>query len=84
MEINSALEGTVVCDKLRLELAILKYNPDLKKMLKNIEQMVTEISKLEVVSRQHRSRLILDERLIVVNAAINHFEKLILIAKLMD
>lgn len=84
MNIQSALEGREVCDQLRKELSRLRYNPDLKKMLGNIENMVTEISKLEVVCRRSHSRAILDTPLKNLNTSVDHLQKLILVAKLME
>jgi hypothetical protein len=84
MEIKTALEACEVCDNLRKDLSKLRYNPDLNKMLKNIEKMVTEISKLEVTCRRTPSKHILETPLKKLNESITHLEKLILIAKLVD
>lgn len=84
MDIKTALEGREVCDKLRSDLAKIRYNPDLIKMLKNIEKMVTEISKLEVVCRRTVSQVILERPLRELNEAITHLQKLILVAQLME
>jgi hypothetical protein len=53
-------------------------------MLKNIDAMVTEISKLEVIYRRATTRPALTEKLADTNKAITHLEKLILMAKLMN
>ena len=53
-------------------------------MLKNIDAMVTEISKLEVIYRRATSKPALTEKLADANKAITHLEKLILMAKLMN
>lgn len=82
--IESALHGKQECDRLRHELALLKYNPDLRRMLHNIDNMLTDISKLEVVCRQRKTVTPLQEPLARVTESIDHLEKLILIAKLMD
>ena len=84
MEIKTALEGREVCDRLRKELSQIRYNPDLQKMLKNINGMVTQISKLEVECRRAHSRAILETPLKKVNESVDHLQKLILMAKLMD
>lgn len=84
MEIKTALDGIEVCDRLRKELSQIRYNPDLQKMLKNINGMVTQISKLEVECRRAHSRAILETPLKKVNESVDHLQKLILMAKLMD
>lgn len=84
MKITSALEGREVCDTLRKELGTIRYNPDLKKMFHNIEKMITDLSKLEVVCRQSRNRLVLEIPLETLNNSVDHLQKLILVAKLMD
>lgn len=84
MEIKTALEGRTVVDELRSELSKLRYNPDLNKMHKNINNMVTEISKLEVVCRRTNSRIILETPLKNLNKSVDHLQKLILMAKLME
>ena len=84
MEIKQATDWQTVSTKIRRELTEIKYNPDLYKMLKNIDAMVTEISKLEVTYRRTISRPALDAKLADTNKAITHLEKLILMAKLMN
>jgi hypothetical protein len=59
------------------------YNPDLRRMHKNIDKMVTELSKLEVAIRRTGKFSILDDKVAEINKAINHFEKLLLMANLM-
>jgi len=84
MDIKTALEGREVCDRLRKDLSTIRYNPDLTKMLRNIDNMVTEISKLEVISRRTVSRTLLQEPLKKLNESVKHLDKLIIVAKLMD
>ncbi len=84
MEIKTALEGREVCDILRKDLKKIRYNPDLQKMLRNIESMITEVSKLEVNCRRANSRQMLETPLRNLNEAVIRLEKLILIAKIMD
>lgn len=85
MKITTALEGIEVCDQLRKELSQIRYNPDLQKMLKNIKGMVTEVSKLEVECRRaHNKSVLLEIPLKNLNESVDHLQKLILMAKLMD
>jgi hypothetical protein len=84
MEIQNSVEGRLVCDELRKELSRLRYNPDLKKMLHNINVMVTELSKLEVVCRQQKNKIRLDDPLIKLNESVTHFRHLLMIAQFME
>jgi hypothetical protein len=84
MQIQTALEGREICDQIRKDLAKLRYNPDLAKMLRNIEYMVTEVSKLEVICRRSHSRGVLETPLKNLNTSIDHLRKLILVAQLME
>lgn len=84
MNITSAIEGREVCDELRRDLRKIRYNPDLLKMFRNIEKMVTDISRLEVECRRSTHRFILDEPLAELNKAVHHLKNLILMAKLME
>jgi hypothetical protein len=84
MNVKTAIDGRTVCDDLRRDLSRIRYNPDLRKMLKNIEGMLTDISKKEVICRQSRQSFILEGPLASINQSIDHLQKLILVAKLMD
>jgi len=59
------------------------YNPDLNRRLRNINKMVTELSKLEVGFRRIHKSNMTDDKVEEINKAINHLEKLILMASLM-
>lgn len=83
MKIERALDWNKVSDDLRTQMGTIGYNPDLRKMLANIDKMVTELSKLEVSFRRVQKNIILDEKVAEINKAIDHLEKLILMAKLM-
>lgn len=84
MEIKTSLEFQSVTDKLRKELKSINYNKDLHKMYFNIETMITDLSKLEIVARRlHKSDMTLS-KVDDINKAINHLEKLIVMAKLMQ
>lgn len=83
MKIHRALDWNKVSIDLRTRLGAIGYNPDLQKMYQNIEKMVTELSKLEVTLRRTQKYSVLDERVLQINNAIDHLEKLILMAQLM-
>jgi hypothetical protein len=84
MKIERAIDWDKVSIDLQSQLSNIDYNPDLKRMLKNIEKMVSELSKLEVTIRRSGKYSILDDKVLQINNSINHLEKLILIAKLMS
>ena len=84
MKIERALDWNQISDNLRSQLNTVGYNPDLRKMLKNIDGMVTELSKLEVSFRRSQKYSILDDKVREINKAIDHLEKLILMAKLIN
>ena len=83
MKIHRALDWNKVSIDLRTQLGAIGYNPDLQKMYQNIEKMVTELSKLEVTLRRTQKYTVLDDRVLQINNAIDHLEKLILMAQLM-
>jgi hypothetical protein len=69
--------------ELKRELDSVGYNPDLKKMYTNIATMVTELSKMEVSARRLNKDTYTQPQVDKINQAIDHLEKLILMAKLM-
>jgi len=83
MKIQRALDWSEVSDNLRSQLGTIGYNPDLRKLYKNIEHMVSDLSKLEVTFRRSQKYAMLDDKVYEINKAIDHLEKLILMAKLM-
>ena len=73
-----------VTEELYSKLRQVRYNSDLHKMYKNIEKMVDEISKLEVVCRQRKNYSALQGPVAEFQEAVDRLEKLILIALLME
>ena len=84
MKIETSLDWEKVQDSLNSQLESIGYNPDLRKMLKNIDVMVSQLSKLEVEARRTRHDSYSNEQKNKVNKAIDHLEKLLLMAKLMN
>lgn len=84
MQIQTALDWNQVSLDLKRQLSTIGYNPDLQKMFKNIDSMVTDLSKLEVSSRRYQKTNLTVDKVAKINTAINHLEKLILMAKLMS
>jgi hypothetical protein len=83
MKIQSSLDWFDVSKNLTNQLESIGYNPDLKKMYKNIEGMIEGLSKLEVDARRTHKPELTKPNLDKINSAIDHLEKLILMAKLM-
>jgi hypothetical protein len=83
MKIERALDWDIVSVELSRQLKTIDYNSDLKRLYKNIDNMITELSKLEVSVRRNGRYNFLTDRIEKINNAINHLEKLILIAQLM-
>ena len=84
MKIDNSLEWSDVRSSLVNQLDSIGYNPDLRKMLKNIDTMVVDLSKLEVEARRTRHTSYTTEQSNKINKAIDHLEKLLLMAKLMS
>lgn len=83
MKIERAIDWNQVSINLSSQMTGIGYNPDLVRMLNNIDKMVTELSKLEVGVRRIQKLSMLDDKVAEINKAINHLEKLLLMANLM-
>ena len=83
MKIEKALDWNEISDEIKSQLKTIGYNPDLIKLYNNITNLVTELSKLEVSFRRTNKYAFLDDKVLEINTAINHLEKLIIMAKLM-
>jgi hypothetical protein len=83
MKIERAIDWNQVSVELATQMNGIGYNPDLVRMHLNIGKMVSELSKLEVNLRRTGKFEMLDDRVAEINKAINHFEKLLLMANLM-
>lgn len=83
MQIERATDWQEVHTQLRSQMQGIGYNPDLQKMLNNITNMVSELSNLEVTARRTRIEHYVKEKVDKINKAIDHLEKLLLIAQLM-
>lgn len=79
-----AIECSNIVARLRVQLSQVSYNPDLHKIYKNIEHMVSDISKIEVTCRQRKNYSALEEPILKFKESVDRLEKLILIAKLID
>jgi hypothetical protein len=84
MQIQSSLDWNSVHSELRTQIGQLPYNPDLRKMLNNISNMVSELSSLEVETRRLNKPEYTKQKVDEINKSIDHLEKLLLIAKLIS
>lgn len=84
MKIRNSLEWSNIASELYKQLHDVGYNQDLMRMIQNINKMVAELSKREVEARRIKkpeyNQAFIDE----INKAIDHVEKLLLVAKLMS
>jgi hypothetical protein len=83
MKIERAIDWNQVSSDLSSQMNGIGYNPDLRRMHKNIDKMVTELSKLEVAIRRTGKFSMLDDKVAEINKSINHLEKIVLMANLM-
>jgi uncharacterized protein (DUF1499 family) len=79
---ETAVEAQKIIDNLFHRLKELNYNSDLKKMMKNLENLVTDLSKAEVVARTNRSPRIAQKPREELAKAIDYADKMLLLAKL--
>jgi hypothetical protein len=81
-DFETAVEAQKIVDNLFRRLRELNYNPDLKKMMKNLEHLVTELSKAEVVARTNRAPGIAQRPREELAKAIHYADNMLLLAKL--
>jgi hypothetical protein len=81
-EFDNAVEAQQIIAQLTKRLKELKFNPDLKRMIANLEPLVTELSKAEVVARTNRSPGIAQRPKAELAKAIDYADKMLLLAKL--
>jgi septation ring formation regulator EzrA len=79
-----SFECRKILDRVKYQLKQVNYNPDLQKIYKNLEEMVTNISKIEVDCRRTKNSNMLEKPLQEFNDSVDRLEKLILLAKLLD
>lgn len=79
---ETAIEAQKIVRTLRDRLKSLKYNPDLKKMVDNLDCLVTELSKAEVVARNNRTPGLIQKPREELTKAITYADNMILLAAL--
>lgn len=80
----TAIEWKQKLESVYKDLRSSRYNPDLYKLYKNIQEMVTELSKIEVQDRQHKTNYNAQAQSDKIKSSVDYLEKMILILKLTD
>lgn len=84
MKISNSLEWNTVRLELIATVLKLPYDTSVRHMIKNIDRMVTELSKVEVEARRTKVGYYRDEQLAKINAAINDLDKILTLAILLS
>jgi hypothetical protein len=84
MEITSSLEWFTVRAEIVSQIHRLDYNADLRKMLKSIDHMVEELSKLEVEARRINKTTKTQPKIDAINNAIETLDQFITMAALLN
>jgi hypothetical protein len=79
MEIKTVADWSDVERELNTQIRLVKFNSDLLKMKRNIDAMITELSKAEVEARRLKNTKYIQPRIDDINTAIDKMEKWILI-----
>lgn len=80
MEIKNSLEWQTVRSDYESKIQKLKYDPAVKQMLRNIDTMVVELSKIEVDARRTRVQHYANAQLTKINDSIELMERLLVMA----
>ena len=84
MKIQTSLDWEVASAELKSQLTQLSYNNDLRKMLKSIDIMVSQLSILEVEARRTKNTTRTKPKLAEINEAIDNLDKWITMAILLE
>jgi hypothetical protein len=84
MKITSSLEWFTVRAEIVSQIHRLDYNADLRKMLKSIDHMVEELSKLEVEARRINKTTKTQPKIDAINNAIETLDQFITMAALLN
>lgn len=82
LSISNSVDWQALRPKLKAQTQGLDYNPQYEMLLKNIDNMVSELSRCEVEARRLKRPQLVSERLLKVNQAIDFYEKMVLINRL--
>jgi hypothetical protein len=84
MKVETYSDWEQVKADLTTQLKSINYNPNLFKILNNIQDMVNDLSRVAVDARRTRNSRIIVDKLTEINGAIEQLEKLIMYAILID
>lgn len=84
MKIKNSLEWDLVRYDLKQQILKLPYDTSIRQMLKNIDTMVSDLSRAEVEARRTKVSYYTDEKLTKVNEAIESLDKIIIIGLLLS
>ena len=84
VKIETSLDWMDVGGMLTRQLNNVPFNYDLRRLIANIDKMVIDLSKAEVEARRIHKLEYTKEKVDDINKAIDHLEKLLLIAQLMS
>lgn len=79
---ETAVEARKIVDDFHRQLKTLKHNSDLKKMATNLDQLVSDLSKAEVLARTNRNSRYTDKSREALANAIDYMDKMILMLRL--
>lgn len=79
MKINNSSDWFLVDLELNSQIRSLNFNPDLNKMKRNLEKMVTELNKAEVDARRLKTNKYIQPKIDEINIAIDQLEKWIIV-----
>jgi SNF2 family DNA or RNA helicase len=82
--VTNTIEAREKLENLILQLKKIRYNPDLFKIVKNIENMITELSKKEVDARRTKNKSHCEKNLTELNQSLDYLEKLIIMAYILN
>jgi hypothetical protein len=84
MKIEKSTEWENLRGEIVQQVRSLNYNPDIRKMIKNIDGLVTNLSKLEVEARRTKRDYYLKQPLEEINTALATLDQFITLAHLLQ
>jgi hypothetical protein len=84
MKITTSLDWEATRSEIMSQIHRLDYNADLRKMLKSIDHMVEELSKLEVEARRINKTTKTQPKIDAINNAIETLDQFITMAALLN
>jgi hypothetical protein len=84
MTIKSSLDWQLTRAELDAQICATSHSVELRKMLKNIDNMVTDLSKLEVEARRTKSDRGCVDKIKEIEEAVTHLDQWLITAILMS